>query len=98
MLKRLTIRGFKSIRALEDFELRDLNVLIGANGAGKSNFICLFEMLSRLMGKRLGLFVQDRTDRTRCCSVAASERRGSRQGSSSEKTGTSSRSLPPVTD
>ena len=59
MLKRLTIRGFKSIRALEDFELRDLNVLIGANGAGKSNFICLFEMLSRLMGKRLGLFVQE---------------------------------------
>ena len=35
MLKRLTIRGFKSIRTLEDFELRNLNVLIGANGAGK---------------------------------------------------------------
>lgn len=44
MLKRLSIRGFKSIRELEDFELRNLNVLIGANGAGKSNFIALFQM------------------------------------------------------
>ena len=41
-LECLTVRGFKSIRALEDFELRNLNVLIGTNGAGKSNFIDLF--------------------------------------------------------
>lgn len=56
-LDRLTIRGFKSIRALEDFELRNLNVLIGANGAGKSNFISLFQMLAQLSEKRLQLFV-----------------------------------------
>ena len=56
-LDRLTIRGFKSIRALEDFELRNLNVLIGANGAGKSNFISLFQMLAKLSEKRLQLFV-----------------------------------------
>ena len=37
-LDRLDIRGFKSIRALEDFEPRTLNVLIGPNGSGKSNF------------------------------------------------------------
>ncbi|HMV38411.1 MAG TPA: chromosome segregation protein SMC, partial [Plasticicumulans sp.] len=36
-ITRITVRGYKSIRALEAFELRDLNVLIGANGAGKSN-------------------------------------------------------------
>lgn len=59
MLKRLTVRGFKSIRTLEDFELRDLNVLIGANGAGKSNFIALFQMLARLMNRSLRLFVQE---------------------------------------
>jgi predicted ATPase len=59
MLKRLSIRGFKSIRTLEDFELRDLNVLIGANGAGKSNFIALFQMLSRLMDRSLRLFVRE---------------------------------------
>lgn len=56
-LDRLTIRGFKSIRALEDFELRNLNVLIGANGAGKSNFISLFQMLAKLSERRLQLFV-----------------------------------------
>lgn len=58
-LNRLTIRGFKSIRALEDFELRGLNVLIGANGAWKSNFISLFRMLAELIEKRLQLFVKE---------------------------------------
>ena len=57
MLDRLTVRGFKSIRALEDFELRALNVLIGPNGAGKSNFISLFRMLGSLFDKRLQQFV-----------------------------------------
>ncbi len=56
-LDRLTVRGFKSIRALEDFELRNLNVLIGANGAGKSNFIDLFRMLAAMTEERLQLFV-----------------------------------------
>jgi predicted ATPase len=48
-LDRITIMGFKSIRALEDFELTALNVLIGANGAGKSNFIDFFRMLRAMM-------------------------------------------------
>jgi predicted ATPase len=56
-LKRITVRGFKSIRALEDFDLRSLNVLIGANGAGKSNFISLFRMLSDLARGQLQLHV-----------------------------------------
>jgi AAA domain, putative AbiEii toxin, Type IV TA system len=56
-LQRLTVRGFKSIRALEDFELGSLNVLIGANGAGKTNFISLFRMLAELAEGRLQLFV-----------------------------------------
>jgi predicted ATPase len=54
----LTITGFKSIRELRDFELRNLNVLIGANGAGKSNFIGLFRMLAEMVEGRLQLFVQ----------------------------------------
>lgn len=56
-LEHLTVRGFKSIRALEDFELRSLNILIGANGAGKSNLLNLFKMLSHLSQKRLQLFI-----------------------------------------
>jgi predicted ATPase len=57
--ERFTVRGFKSVRALEDFELRPLNVLIGANGAGKSNFMCLFRMMSELIEGRLQLFVRE---------------------------------------
>jgi len=45
----LTIKGFKSIQSLEDFELRNLNVLIGGNGAGKSNFIDFFRLLRAMM-------------------------------------------------
>lgn len=31
-LDKLTIKGFRSIKSLEDFELKNLNVLIGGNG------------------------------------------------------------------
>jgi predicted ATPase len=48
-LDRLTILGFKSIRALENFELTNLNVLIGGNGAGKSNFIDFFRLLRAML-------------------------------------------------
>jgi predicted ATPase len=50
---RITIEGFKSIRRLEDFELRPLNILIGANGAGKSNFVEFFRWLRELTHQRL---------------------------------------------
>ncbi len=49
-LKKMTIKGFKSIRSLEDFGLTNLNVLIGGNGAGKSNFVDFFRMLRAMMG------------------------------------------------
>ena len=45
----ITVRGFKSIRSLEAFELRNLNIIVGANGAGKSNFIELFRVISAMM-------------------------------------------------
>jgi predicted ATPase len=56
-IKRLTVEGFKSIRKLEDFELRSLNVLIGANGAGKSNFVGFFRLLRELIDQRLQLAI-----------------------------------------
>ena len=52
-LNTLTIKGFKSIRALENFQLNNLNVLIGGNGAGKSNFIDFFRLLRAMMGLSL---------------------------------------------
>lgn len=48
-LDKITIKGFKSIRDLEDFELSSLNILIGGNGAGKSNFIDFFRLLRAMM-------------------------------------------------
>jgi predicted ATPase len=44
-IKKISINGFKSIRELHEFELRDLNIIIGANGSGKSNFVQLFQLL-----------------------------------------------------
>lgn len=54
----LTVSGYKSIRELKDFPLNDLNVLIGANGAGKSNFINLFRLLNEMYEQQLQLYVQ----------------------------------------
>ncbi|MBF0415407.1 MAG: AAA family ATPase [Magnetococcales bacterium] len=54
----LSIRGFKSIRNLQSFFMGNLNVLIGANGAGKSNFISLFRLLNKMYEQQLQIFVQ----------------------------------------
>jgi predicted ATPase len=40
-----------------DLELSSLNVLIGANGAGKSNFISLFTLLRQIVEENLQLYV-----------------------------------------
>lgn len=52
-LDNLTIRGFTSIRNLENFALRNLNVFIGANGAGKSHFISFFRLLYAIINGNL---------------------------------------------
>lgn len=44
----LAVRGFKSIRELDDFEVRRINVFMGANGAGKSNLLDVFRPVSEL--------------------------------------------------
>jgi predicted ATPase len=49
----LTIQGYKSIKSLENFKLDNLNIMIGSNGAGKSNFISLFKMMSEIAEGRL---------------------------------------------
>jgi predicted ATPase len=55
-LKRITLAGYKSIRKLDAFPLnRGLNVLIGANGSGKTNFIRFFELLGEMMDPNKGL-------------------------------------------
>ena len=51
-ISRLVLNGYKSIAAC-DIELGPLNVLIGANGAGKSNFIGFFRLISRILDQQL---------------------------------------------
>lgn len=55
-IRTLSIWGYKSIRKLEKLHLDHLNILIGANGAGKSNFIGFFRLLSRLMACELSYY------------------------------------------
>src|SRR4029077_21067832 len=55
-LDRIRVAGFKSIRD-QTLDLRPLNVLIGANGAGKSNFIEVFRLLHEMVSQNLQLFV-----------------------------------------
>lgn len=57
-IRSLTLSGYKSIQSLQDFKFSDLNVLIGANGAGKSNFISVFKLLNEMYEQRLQLYVQ----------------------------------------
>ena len=53
----ITVRGFKSIRSVEALKLRPINVLIGANGSGKSNFLDVFSLLRAIRAGRLAPFV-----------------------------------------
>jgi len=53
-LRHLHVEGFKSIRTL-DLDLRSLNVLVGANGSGKSNLLAFFQLLNAIADRRLGL-------------------------------------------
>lgn len=57
MLDTITIRGFRSIAAVEEVELRNINVLIGANGSGKSNFLSIFAFLREIRDGRLQDYV-----------------------------------------
>ncbi|MBR8840720.1 MAG: AAA family ATPase [Stigonema ocellatum SAG 48.90 = DSM 106950] len=55
-LSRIVLKGFKSIASC-DLQLSRLNVLIGANGAGKSNFIGFFRMVQQLLEQNLQVYV-----------------------------------------
>ncbi len=56
---RSAIRGFRSLREVDapPWTVGQVNVLLGANGAGKSNVLSCFRMLNSLTEQRLGEFV-----------------------------------------
>ncbi len=55
-IERLVLRGYRSIAEC-DLALGRLNVLIGANGAGKSNLIGFFRLINRILDGQLQLAV-----------------------------------------
>lgn len=57
MIDGIRIRNFKSIKDSGVLELSSINVLIGGNGAGKSNFISFFKFLNKLYSRELQLYV-----------------------------------------
>lgn len=52
MINKIKIKGYKSIRDLE-LNLEPINVLIGSNGVGKSNFISFFKLVNIIFEQRL---------------------------------------------
>ncbi len=54
----ITVKGFKSIASVEKLTLSPINVLIGANGSGKSNFIGVFSFLHAMREGRLQKYVR----------------------------------------
>ena len=56
----VSIEGFRSLKRIQGVKLNDLNILIGANGSGKSNFIGFFQMLGYALTESLQRFIQTR--------------------------------------
>jgi len=52
----IEINGYKSIRKAR-IDLAPINILIGANGSGKSNFISFFDFLNRLYKRKLNEYI-----------------------------------------
>ena len=59
-LKDVVIKGYKSIAYDKPvtLSLTDVNILLGANGAGKSNIISFFKMLNYMMSKSFARYVE----------------------------------------
>ena len=55
MIEQVVIQNYKSIKDLS-LPLNRLNVLIGSNGAGKSNFISFFELTKAIYEQRFGSY------------------------------------------
>lgn len=57
ILSHITIKGFRSLRLVDNLELGPINLLVGANGSGKSNFLEVFSLLQNIREGHLQLYV-----------------------------------------
>lgn len=58
MINEIQIENFKSIRKLK-LPLKQINILIGANGAGKSNFISYFKLLDSIYHRNFQNYIAE---------------------------------------
>jgi predicted ATPase len=58
MIEYIEIKGYKSIKQMQ-LVLKPINILIGSNGSGKSNFISFFKLLNALFNQRLQTFIKE---------------------------------------
>src|SRR5271163_3099884 len=79
MITRLVLENYKSI-AFCDVRVGPLSILVGANGAGKSNFLDALRFLSELMYAPIGNAIQKRGgfSRINCRSTTGDARLGFR--------------------
>lgn len=52
----IVIEGYKSLRAVK-IDLQPINILIGANGSGKSNFISFFDFLHQIYRRNINDYI-----------------------------------------
>ena len=69
----ITVKGFKSLADVEKLELKSVNVLIGANGSGKSNFVEAFSFLRALRQSSLTRYVAQAGGANRLLHFGASQ-------------------------
>lgn len=55
----ISVKGFKSLADVEELKLNGVNVLVGANGSGKSNFVEVFAFLRALRQGNLVRYVAE---------------------------------------
>ncbi len=57
MITNIKISGYKSIKEL-NLDLEPVNILLGSNGAGKSNFISIFSLIKNIYNQNLQNYIQ----------------------------------------
>jgi predicted ATPase len=57
-LDTITVKGFKSIAEIDQLKLGAINVIVGPNGSGTSNFIGVFSFLNAIREGRLQEYVK----------------------------------------
>ena len=57
-LRSIRLNGFKSIHPEgQTIDFKDITVLLGANGSGKSNLVSFFNMLNHMMAEKLQIYI-----------------------------------------